>query len=98
MRNKHWRSQVDAVGSWAVLAGLVMALTGFTGKPAGGAILVTTTEQKVSAAGDCSLQEAIFAANFAINQAISPAASDLATFIETTCSAGTGADTLELQA
>src|SRR5260221_5727345 len=98
MRNNDSRAHVYAVGPWIFLASLFMALAGFTGKPAGAAILVTTTEQKVSADGDCSLQEAIFAANFDVNQAISPVAPDLTSFIPTNFTAGSGDDTIELQA
>ena len=43
-------------------------------KPAGATIDVTTTEQKVSSEGGCSLQEAIYSDNFDINQTISPTA------------------------
>jgi hypothetical protein len=59
-------------------------------------IAVTTTNQEVNTDADTSLQEAIFAANFNANIAINPV--NLNTFITTSATPGSGADTIVLQA
>ena len=43
----------------AVAAVLIMMIVGSVRKAAGGTIFVTTTEQKISSTGGCSLQEAV---------------------------------------
>ena len=58
-------------------------------------ITVTTTNQEVDSDGDCSLQEAIFAANFDSNKAIDPSNLN-GPKITTGCTAGSGADTIVL--
>lgn len=57
-------------------------------------INVTTTNQEIDTDADCSLQEAIAAANFDSSQAIDPANSGA--LITTGCTAGSGADTIVL--
>jgi HYR domain len=63
-------------------------------KPAGAMIMVTTLDQEVNSDGDCSLQEAIFAANFDDNKAIDP--TNLSNLITTGCTPGSGDDTIVL--
>lgn len=60
-------------------------------------ITVNTTAQEVNSNGSCSLQEAIFSANFDRSLAIDPSATDLHSFIPTACTAGSGNDTIVLQ-
>ncbi len=60
-------------------------------------ITVTTTNQEVNTDGDCSLQEAIFAANYNASEAIDPA-NPSGPHITTGCAAGVGADTIVLAA
>jgi hypothetical protein len=58
--------------------------------------VVTTTEQKISSTGGCSLQEAIYSANFDANLAIDPA--NPGQLITTECAKGSGDDTIVLPA
>ena len=60
----------------------------------GATIVVSELNQEVNSDGDCSLQEAIFAANFDASLAIDP--TDLDNLIPTGCTAGSGADTIVL--
>ncbi|MFN8424222.1 MAG: CSLREA domain-containing protein, partial [Anaerolineae bacterium] len=64
---------------------------------AGTTINVTTTNQEVNADANCSLQEAIYAANFDANKAINPSNLN-GPKITTGCTAGSGADTIVLPA
>ena len=57
-------------------------------------IRVTTAAQSVNSDDQCSLQEAIYAANLDASLAPNPADPD--TTIATACAAGDGADTIEL--
>ncbi|HET6564362.1 MAG TPA: CSLREA domain-containing protein, partial [Xanthomonadales bacterium] len=57
-------------------------------------IYVTTTAQEVNTDASCSLQEAIYAANLDSNQA--PDIFNPGQFITTGCTAGSGADIIEL--
>jgi uncharacterized repeat protein (TIGR01451 family) len=59
-------------------------------------IYVTTTTQKISSTGGCSLQEAIYSANFDNNIAIDSTNPDH--FITTECAPGSGDDTIVLPA
>ena len=73
---------------------LVLTLTG-TAAQAAGAISVTTTAQGVNSDDQCSLQEAIYAANLDASKAPDPAhLADPNAFITTACAAGSGADTI----
>jgi hypothetical protein len=60
-------------------------------------ILVTTTDQEVNSDADCSLQEAIFSANFDDNRLPEPANPE-DPYFTTGCTAGNGADTILLPA
>jgi len=78
---------------------VTIVLLGTVGLPSrlpAATITVTTTSQEVNNDGDCSLQEAIFAANFDAAIAIDP--SNLSNAIATGCTAGSGADTIVLAA
>src|SRR5262249_12931294 len=61
---------------------------------AGATIFVSSFQQKISAAGGCSLQEAIYSADLGANLAID--ATDPDDFISTQCVPGTGNDTIVL--
>ncbi|HEX5148386.1 MAG TPA: choice-of-anchor Q domain-containing protein, partial [Candidatus Limnocylindrales bacterium] len=66
---------------------------------AGGVITVNSLDQEVNADADCSLQEAIWAANLDASKAPDPAhLGDPNAFITTACAAGSGADVIELPA
>jgi hypothetical protein len=75
-----------------------LALTiSVTAAQATGAITVTTTLPGVNGDADCSLQEAIFAANLDASEAPDPAhLGDSTAFIATGCAAGSGADVIVL--
>ncbi len=77
----------------------IIAMLGTVGVPSraqAATITVTTTNQEVNNDGLCSLQEAIFAANFDAAIAVDP--SNLSNAIATGCTAGSGADTIVLAA
>ena len=75
-----------------VLAGLCMA-----SEARGANISVTYLGQRVTGGNGCSLQEAIYAANFGSNLAISGINSDgTDRFVATNCQPGTGNDTIIL--
>jgi len=76
------------------LAAVLALILGAPAVAAGATISVTTTAQKISGTGGCSLQEAIYAANFDDNRAPDPA--HRGEFITTECAAGNGADTIAL--
>lgn len=61
-------------------------------------IAVTTTAQEINANADCSLQEAIYAANLDANLAPDPADPGGIGFVTTGCTPGNGADTIMLPA
>ncbi|MCB1009981.1 MAG: hypothetical protein KDB94_13940, partial [Acidobacteria bacterium] len=80
-----------ALGAVALAAALLLV----PGLAVAATINVTTTQQQVNTDADCSLQEAIFAANFNLNVAIDP--SNPATVINTGCTPGDpGTDTIVL--
>jgi CSLREA domain-containing protein len=81
-------------GALLALAGLLVLTVSVTPAHAVGSIYVTTTAQGVNDDDQCSLQEAIYAANFDDNVAPDPA--NLESFISTGCTAGDGADTIAL--
>jgi hypothetical protein len=58
------------------------------------AIFVTTTAQLIGEDGECSLQEAIHAANF--DTTVMPDPGNPGLFVTTGCTAGDGADTIQL--
>lgn len=82
----------------AVAVILFMALCATARSAAGAAIFVTTVEQKISADGGCSLQEAIFSANFDSNVAIASynVFARTTNLITTGCVAGSGDDIIVL--
>ena len=79
------------------LVAICTALVCFGIDPAAAAVItVTTTAQEVDSDADCSLQEAIFSANFDAAIAVDP--SNMSNAISTGCTAGSGADTIVLAA
>ncbi|HWW14797.1 MAG TPA: choice-of-anchor Q domain-containing protein [Candidatus Dormibacteraeota bacterium] len=90
------RSQ-SRCGWWVALATALLVTLGAADRATGNIIFVTTSEQKITTSGGCSLQEAIYSANFHNNVAINfvnPAGS--VHFITTQCVPGTGDDTIVL--
>jgi uncharacterized repeat protein (TIGR01451 family)/CSLREA domain-containing protein len=78
-----------------VLIGTLVLWLVWVGSAQADEIQVTTTDQEVNSDGDCSLQEAIYAANFDDNVAIDPY--DLSgPRIPTGCTPGNGDDTIVL--
>ncbi len=65
-------------------------------RTAGSTIHVTTTSPGIANDGKCSLQEAIYAANF--DSGVAPSAWDPLILFDTTCEAGSGDDVIELEA
>ena len=63
---------------------------------AGSVITVNETAQEINGDSDCSLQEAIYSANYDANIAPDPAHPGGIDFINTGCAAGNGADTIVL--
>lgn len=87
------RSRVTTVALTALA--LLASLGAFApAVSASATIRVTTTAQSVNSDSECSLQEAIYAANLDASLAPNPADPD--TTIATACTAGDGADTIEL--
>jgi hypothetical protein len=85
-------------GRWVAFSTALLAILGWPGFVAaspGNVIFVTTTQQKISSGGGCSLQEAIYSvrqrASIAIDETV-PGAQ----FIPTQCVPGTGDDTIVL--
>ena len=85
-------------GYCVIAASGVLALGLITPGVQAATINVTTTTQKVTSVGGCSLQEAIFAVNFQSNKAIDPSNLN-GPPITTGCTAGNGvSDTIVLAA
>lgn len=63
----------------------LLAMTAFGGAANGATIYVTTTDQKISGTGGCSLQEAIWAANLDGSKAIHVDTNDNVVHIDTEC-------------
>lgn len=81
------------------VAGFILLLLIAVAAPPGRAstIFVTSTQQKISSSGGCSLQEAIYAANLDSSQAVASVDSNgVEQFIPTECVAGSGDDTIIL--
>jgi CSLREA domain-containing protein len=93
MRSRRRRSAVATA-----TAAMLLASIGWSSPVvrAGAIISVTTLDQEVNGDADCSLQEAIYAANLDDN--IAPDAANPGAFFRTGCAAGTGsgADTINL--
>jgi hypothetical protein len=87
-------------GWWVALAAVLLAILGFPESVAaqsGAIIFVTSLDQKISRTGGCSLQEAIYSANFDNNIAIDFVNSDgTEHFITTECVPGNGDDIIVL--
>src|SRR5688500_19125230 len=67
-------------------------------RPAASAVItVTSLQQKISSTGGCSLQEAIYAANYDASVAVRYSGPN-PIFIPTQCAAGNGDDTIVLPA
>ncbi|HKO99492.1 MAG TPA: choice-of-anchor Q domain-containing protein [Pyrinomonadaceae bacterium] len=93
------RKRVLLVGAILASMGLQALILPYPTMPvvkAAATIVVNTTNQEVNNDADCSLQEAIFAANFDTNKAIDPANLN-GPLITTGCTAGSGDDTIVLQ-
>ena len=85
-RGRRFFTALAVATSFAVLTGPVRGAT----------IQVTTLAQGVADDGECSLQEAIYAANFDFG--VAPASFIPLQMFDTGCSPGSGADVVELQA
>src|SRR5437870_4693977 len=88
--SRAWKFQITRRMAWASIAATVLTVH----TAAGATIYVTTPIQKISESDGCSLQEAIYSANFHSNIAID--ATDPDHFITSQCVAGTGNDTIVL--
>ena len=98
----HWSVPARRARAWGggllALAGL-LALTMSVTAAHAASVTVTTTAQGVNSDPECSLQEAIHAANLDASKAPDPAhLDDPDAFIETACAAGSGADVIVLPA
>jgi hypothetical protein len=94
MRSGRRRAAVAALTAAALLASLGWASPVVQ---ADSIISVTTLDQEVNGDSDCSLQEAIYAANLDASKAPDPAhLQDPSAFVATGCAAGSGADTIVL--
>jgi hypothetical protein len=94
--HRSWLTGLVTLSLWITL--LLVTASG-EASAAGGVIFVTTLEQKISDTGGCSLQEAIFSANFDNNVAISryqTSGSHDPIFVTTKCVAGSGDDVIVL--
>jgi hypothetical protein len=82
------------------LASLIVLAVGLigAGDVLGAVIPVTTVTQKISSFGGCSLQEAIYSANFDNNVAIAGYTGATSNIITTQCVAGSGDDIIVLPA
>jgi len=85
---------------WVALATILLGIVGLAQSGAaqtGSFISVTTTADKISSSGGCSLKEAIYSANFNNNVAVDSINTDGTDhLIPTGCVAGTGDDTIVL--
>ncbi len=86
--------------AWVALATVLLGMLGLAQPGAaqtGSFISVTTTADKISSSGGCSLKEAIYSANFKNNVAVDSINTDGTDhLIPTGCVAGTGDDTIVL--
>src|SRR5262245_21235830 len=100
MHPRSFDSRTDSVNSvqvcgclrflrgWPIAAFLMLALFTPQNAAAQATIFVTTTQQGVTDPNNCSLQEAIYSAEFAVNSAIGATSPD--TSYRTGCVKGTG--------
>ncbi len=93
-----WVARADRPAHVAVsVLALAMVAIGVS-ETAGAVIPVTTVEQKISATGGCSLQEAIYSANLDNNVAISRYSGSTPVEVTTQCVPGSGDDIIVLPA
>jgi len=92
-----WRTRRPGVGPAVPLLVLMLACAGVQGA-IGAVIPVTAVQQKISDAGGCSLQEAIYSANFDDNVAISGYSGSTPVEVVTQCVPGSGDDVIVLPA
>jgi hypothetical protein len=90
-RTTGYRGQLSR---WPALTVAFLIILGFAHVAAAATISVNTTNQQVNDDGDCSLQEAIYSANFDNNIAIDTTNPDH--FVTTDCEPGSGDDTIWL--
>jgi uncharacterized repeat protein (TIGR02543 family) len=98
------KSRVGGCGNWKLRSILLLLLSAGLGarEATAGAIFVTSLEQKVASRNDteqpgCSLQEAIYAANFDDNIAIEKwDSAHSPVFVRTNCNGGSGDDVIVL--
>jgi List-Bact-rpt repeat protein len=83
---------------WTVLSCIGAILSIGAGVASGAVIHVTTTEQKISSSGGCSLQEAIYSADFDNNVAIAGYNGSTPIEVVTQCVPGSGPDIIVLPA
>src|SRR5262245_14283700 len=85
-------------GIWSrglvAFAAILIVTNAFPRRGQAAEIHVTTTAQKITGTGGCSLQEAIYSANFDRNVAIDSTNPDH--FITTECEPGSGHDVISL--
>ena len=88
------KRSVQRIAGPAMALALLMTST----RPSAAAVIhVTTLLQKISSTGGCSLQEAIYSANYDANIAVKFVGTD-PVFIQTQCVAGSGDDSIVLPA
>jgi hypothetical protein len=88
------RPSVRRTASLAVVLAMVLA----GARPVAGAVIpVTTVQQKITSTGGCSLQEAIYSANYDASVAVKYIGTN-PVFIPTQCVAGSGDDSIVLPA
>ena len=94
MTRMRWAGRRAGVA--ALTTALLVATLGWASPMvrAAGTITVNTINQEVNGNADCSLQEAIYAAN--LDASLAPDASNPGTYFTTGCAAGSGADTIWL--
>src|SRR5260370_8156658 len=85
-------------GWWGALATILLFTLGFSQRGAAAVIFVTTLDDKISTTGGCSLQEAIYSANFDNNTAIASydPQTNAPNIITTQCAPGSGEDRIIL--
>ena len=84
---------------WLAVQALLIALVFIGARDAVGAVIpVTTVDQKISGYGGCSLQEAIYSANFDSNVAIAGYTGSTPNEVTTQCVPGSGNDIIVLPA
>ncbi|HKH72130.1 MAG TPA: hypothetical protein VKA59_12310, partial [Vicinamibacterales bacterium] len=83
---------------FAILAAALAMMFGGTRVAAGAVIPVTSLDQKISGIGGCSLQEAIYSANYDNNIAVKTYQGSTPVWVTTQCVPGSGDDSIVLPA